>query len=368
LRCERRAWLLGALSGPLDLQSRDRWRMLEALALEDVELIDALGGARKASLHAEHREFAPRRAARGVSVERLCRHDDRYPPRLRSAGAPAMLNVLGGAARLASLARNPAVAVLGTKHASDYGMQTARSLTRGLALSGVTIATALDGGVAASARRGAADVGASGIAVCGSGLQAVPRAARGALHACVAAEGCVVSELPDELGGRRWGQLAALRTVVALASAVVVVEARDTAEEMLGPALARSSSIAVAAVPGRVSSPLAAGPHALLRGGARLVRCPEDVLDLLCESGAVDAASVRAEPSASFATSDPRARTMLDRVAAGWDTVERLMSVEDDFERTLATLSELEVLGLLVRGDGGRYVPRCSTTPRAGGE
>jgi len=349
--------LLGAISPALDFCARDRLRLLDALSLTDAELIGALGGSRRGQLRAEYESFGSLEdAVRNPAIESVCRHERRYPEPLSCEGAPAMLSVFGSVERLATLTRGTAVAIVGARTASDYGIEMARSLAQGLASCGVTVVSTFEEGIAAGAQRGALDAGGASVAVLGHGLDVRPWATLGGLRERIAVAGCAISELPDHLNARLWGEVAARRIVVALATLVVVVEATDTPDDLFAPALALKGGTAVAAIPGRVTSPLSAGPHALLIAGASLARGVQDVLDLLCE---IEGGESRRVPGAGMADGlDARRREVLDRVGAGWDTAERLVSHASDPAGTLATLSELEVLGLLARGDGGRYVRR----------
>jgi predicted Rossmann fold nucleotide-binding protein DprA/Smf involved in DNA uptake len=102
---------------------------------------------------------------------------------------------------------------------------------------------------------------------------------------------------------------------------------------------------------------LSVGPHALLRTGAPLVRGAEDVLELL--------AGPRMDHRASAATSQPtrpalsaRLSTILELVGSGCDTPDRLEAHIQDHGDLLLGLSELELMGLLARGDAGRYITR----------
>src|SRR5262249_16859461 len=158
--------------------------------------------------------------------------------------------------------------------------------------------------------------------------------------------------------GRRWGQLASERILAGLAQLTVVVEAADSARELAVARLALGRGRPVAAVPGRVTSPASRGTHALLIGGAHLVRDASDVLDLVYRTGATNEAGGSASPCPSQIKLDARLTAILERVGAGRDTPERLTRASEKPEQVLLALSELELLGLLARGDGGRYVPR----------
>jgi DNA processing protein len=362
--CLRRGWLLSTLSGVLDRCARDRARLLELLALGDEQLISAVAGRRSAELMAAYERVEADDLGDTLAV---CRHGRLYPRALSDRGAPHMLTVLGGAERLARLTAAPVVAILGSRAPSDYGRETARGLARGLAASGVTITTGLADGIAAAALAGAHEAGGSAVAVLGDGLGVACPPRLRPLYERVTRKGCAVSELPRGSVGRRWGQLASARIVVALASLCIVVEARATPEELAAAAVAKSLGRAIAAVPGRVSSPLSRGPNALLMDGASLVRGPRDVLELVyaldprrAGGPTAPARSAPAYPAGNPCPANmrPALRTVLERVGCGYDTPDKLTRAGVDSREVLPALSELELTGLLTRGDGGRYLPR----------
>jgi DNA processing protein len=360
--CRRRSWLLGELSAILDLNCRADGRLFELLALDDRELMQALGGRRRAELQQSYARFRADRLPHACGVAELCMHDERYPHELSAAGACPMLHVAGGLERLHELARRPVVAIVGTTRASDYGRATASDIARGLAASGGTVAGLLSGGIAAAALAGALEGGGGTLAACGSGLDVAPATRRRALRSQLMHGGCAVSALECGVDGRRWGVASAERTLAALATVTLVVEAHERPRELAVARIARSLDKTVAAVPGRVTSAAASGCHVLLRDGALLVRDAADVLELLYEAD--DQAPVRPAAQATItgplAEIEPRLRTVLERVGAGEDTPGRLAGGQHDAAEVLRALSELELLGLLSRGDGGRYVVRTS--------
>jgi DNA processing protein len=349
--CLRRSWLLAQLGGQLDYRCRDRERLPELLALDDEALVRALGGRRTGELLARWARFDACQLRRAKGVETVCEHDGRYPGPLRGASAPRMLYVRGGVRRLSRLGAGPVVAIAGSERASDHGVAVAGALARGLALGGVTVASAATGATAAAAHAGARAVGGPTIAVVPGGLDVTPPAGRRSLLARTVERGCAVAELPCDLPGRIWGLAASERTVAALAQVTVLVEAEGNARELAPAMLARAIGRTVAAMPGRVTSPLSTGTNALLRDGAPLVRDALDVLELLGRE------PTRLDTDGNTNGLDPRLRGVLERVAAGVDTAGRLARAGEDGADVLLALSELELLGLLGRGDGGRYLP-----------
>jgi DNA processing protein len=360
VRCLRRSWLLAELGGVLDCNCRGDGRLFDLLALPDEHLLRALAGRRGDELCQRHARFRPDELADVAGVEAICWHDDLYPRTLRgTAAAPPTLFVRGGLSRLARLTARPVVAVVGTTRATDYGVEMSRAIARGLAASGVTVVSDLADGIASAAHEGSLAAGGEGLAVFAGGLDVSAPVRRLSLLLRTARAGAALSELPCGTPPRRWSSAAAIRNVAALAELTIVVEAADSRRELAGATIARKLGRTVAAVPGRVTSRASCGPIALLRQGASLVTGPGDVLDLLCV-GERRAQSAHAEGERL----PLRLREVLERVGAGADTPQRLTGAGGDAGAILQALSELELLGLLTRGHGGRYVPRQAVGDR----
>jgi DNA processing protein len=292
-----------------------------------------------------------------VGVETVERGGDGYPPALaHGPGAPKRLYVIGGVKRLARLVEQPVVAIVGSRRATDYGMEMARSLGRGLAAAEVTVLSAFANGIAAAAQAGALEIDASTLTVMAGGVDVVEPAGRRGLYERVIAHGCALAEQSCGTPSRVWGLASRDRTVAALAAVTIVVEAESSPRDLRIAHLAQALGRTVAAIPGRVTSPASRGTNALIAQGAPLVRGPVDVLDLLY---GLDARA-RAAPSPSPSRLGPRLRATLERVGDGEDTPGKLARPGENPGETLLALAELELMGLLGRGDGGRYVPRES--------
>jgi DNA processing protein len=354
--CLRRSWLLSALSGPLDCCARDRERLQALLGLGDLELLQAAGGRRRAQLRAQYDSFKPQMPRLDDEVETLCRHDSAYPRALAGPDAAHMLNVLGGARRLVAMSCAPMVAIVGSRTPSDYGREMARSIAHGLAVGGVSVVAAWHEGIAMAAHDGALRAGGATVAIMGGGLDVACATRHRALLRRLTGVGCAVSELPCDCPGRRWGALAGERTIAALASVTVVVEAEQTAGDLAVARLAHARARTVAAIPGRVTSLLSRGTNALLMEGAPMVRDAADVFELLYETDPSRTAA-RAPKPVAHAPLQARLRSLLERVGVGHDTPDSLVREGVGLGEALVGLSELELMGLLRRGDGGRYVP-----------
>lgn len=413
-RCERRSWLLGVLSVRLDFRARDEARLLALLELDDDDLIDAIAGRRRReirtswkqyagrsgeyadqpSAHAQPPRGAPASARDGTQavardarvktctgrVETVCPHTYGYPKALLGrAGAPQMLYVRGTKHRLARLAERPSVAIVGGARPTDHGLETARSLARGLGASGVTIVSVLSGGVSAAVLSGARESDAPVVVAMAGGLRAVP-ASRREVYARLPGHGCAIAELACSERAHRWCRIAVRRTVAGLARLTIVVEADQSPADLRTALVAHELGRTVAAMPGRVSSPASAGTNAMLRDGAPLVRDATDALELLSGIGARARGGWLPEhsepglagPRPAHTTTrtgtsglEPRLRAVHEQVCGGRDTPGKLIGAHEDAGAIMLALAELEVMGLLGRGDGGRYVPsngQCSST------
>jgi DNA processing protein len=362
--CSRRGWLLAALAGPLDYWCRDRDRLLDALALGDDELIEAVGGRRRRELARSYAAAPAEPGQEGEAARRsrpICRHQPSFPVGLRFACGPRTVRALPATARLCELARGPVVALLGSARASDYGMDVGRALGRGLAAAGVAVSVLASDGICAAALAGALEGEGSVLCTVPCGLDvAVPAVAASAGRG-IKARGCVLSELPCGTPARQWAQAAGERVVVGLAQLTIVVEAGDSRRELAPARLAQALERPLAAVPGRVTSTLSSGTNGLLAAGAAVVRGPLDALELL-GVGAPPAAA-RRDVAGALA---PALRLVLEEVSSGRDTPDLLVRADRPLSTVLHALSELELRDLLVRGDGGRYLPRAPTAaPRS---
>lgn len=352
--CLRRTWLIARLAGRIECERLGRSRRLSLLlALGDDELMQAVHADR--AVVREYRAFdaaAARAAITRAELAAFCRHDGRYPAALGDLpDPPAVVHVAGEAQRFAELTatERPAVAVVGARTSKEYGLEVARSLGRGLAAADVVVVSGLALGVDSAAHAGAVEVGGPTIAVLAGGADRPYPPSKARLYAAVRRDGCVISEMPPGAGAHKWCFPARNRLIAALARVTVVVEAAERSGSLITAELARDLGREVAAVPGRVTSPLAAGTNALLKDGAAVVRNAEDALDLACGVG-------------GWKRRDPREQVpshlqrLLGAVAEGSETLDALVAGGHGVGEAMAGLAELEVLGHVRRAVGGRYV------------
>jgi DNA processing protein len=288
-------------------------------------------------------------AVQAAGLVAFCRCEAQYPERLRDlADPPAVLHVSGAAA---ALGLDDAVAVVGARRATQYGLTVAHDVGRGLAIAGVSVVSGLALGVDAASHTGALAGGAPPVAVLAGGADRPYPASKRQLYEAVRAAGAVVSEMPPGFGVHRWAFVARNRLIAALARVVVVVEATERSGSLTTADLAAELGRTVAAVPGRVTCATATGVNALIRDGAVLVRNVDDVLEQLAD---ITGASYETR-SAGDNGLDPVVRLVLEAIGAGHSTLPMLVGCGFDARTVLAGLGELEARGLVRRGFGGRY-------------
>jgi DNA processing protein len=243
------------------------------------------------------------------------------------------------------------VAVVGARRATGYGLEVARSLARQLTACGIVVVSGMALGIDSAAHEGALEAaGGTTVAVMAGGADRAYPARKGYLHRRIAGAGAVVSEMSPGFPPYRWGFPARNRIIAALGQATVVVEAAERSGSLITADLAAELGRPVAAVPGPVTSPLSSGANLLLKTGCELVASAQDVLDLLFGAGA------RAVPAAEEAAQlSPQLRGLLRAVQSGRGSLAELAGT-DDAMAVAAGLGELELLGLIRRVFGGRYV------------
>jgi DNA processing protein len=348
--CLARAWLIDRLAGHLDTV---RARIDEPLGLSDEQLILGIAGGDAGVVRDELARFDPavaRDRALPVGVESICRCDPAYPARVRGLEVPpAVLHVLGGLDRFLAAAAGDAVAIVGARRASQYGIDVASALGRDLARAGIPVVSGMALGIDSAAHAGAITAGGTTIAVLPAGAQRAYPPARRSLHSQIAATGAAVSELPGLARVRRWMFPARNRIIAALAVLTVVVEAREHSGALVTARFADGLGRPVGAVPGRVTSSQSQGTNDLLGRGAIVVRDAQDVLDLLYGAGS------RPLPAPVRPRLDRELETLLEAIASGYDTASALEQAGFPAEQGLAALASLELAGYVRRQPGGRY-------------
>jgi len=252
------------LSRAIDLDA-ESWRAFGILTDKDIARLSETKNsgllARELDLTAKH----------GVTVMTVL--DERYPALLKEiAQPPPVLYVKGQNDVLSGFA----LAVVGSRHASNYGINTACELARRMAAAGAIIVSGLARGIDTAAHTGA--LAYRTVAVLGSGFLNVYPLENRRLADMIARNGAVVSEFPMNTKPLGENFPRRDRIISGLSRGVVVVEAARKSGSLITAGFALEQNREVFAVPGRVNDLVCDGTNLLIQQGAKLVRNEKDIL------------------------------------------------------------------------------------------
>ena len=204
--------------------------------------------------------------------------DEAYPGPLREIpDPPPALYLIGNLVPADDLA----IAVVGARGATPYGLQASRWISRDLAAAGLTVVSGLARGVDTEAHRGALEAGGRTIAVLGSGLAVVYPPENRALCEEIARNGAVLSPYPLQEPPRKQNFPARNRILSGLTLGTLVVEAAERSGSLITARLALEQDREVFAVPGRITCRTSVGTNYLIKAGAKLVQSATDILEEL---------------------------------------------------------------------------------------
>lgn len=283
---ERRALMvLSALPdfGPISVR-----RALHALGISAVELFAAEASAQQAVLGLRRAEILrewPKhfdlegeiRKMAALGVDFLIPEDDAYPGQLaKLMDAPLGLYRRGG-----KTVDGPAIAIVGTRHATPYGQKVTREFVRGLVRAGFTIVSGMAAGIDAFAHETALDAGGTTIAVLGNGVDRIYPRENTKLYQRLCVEGAIFSEFYLGRKADRQTFPQRNRIVSGMCEATLVVESAARGGSLITARFAMEQNRTVFAVPGRIDQPHSRGCLDLIRDGATLVAGVEQILEEL---------------------------------------------------------------------------------------
>ncbi len=342
----------------------------DLLAAREIPQLGEVGLARARAIHgsawavlaqqsADVRDRAYREADRIVAETASIRAhlvstlSSDYPPRLAElSDAPEILFAKGALA----IADAPAVAIVGTRRASSYGLRVARALATSCARAGVAVVSGMAQGIDGAAHEAALAAGGRTVGVLGTGLNVVyPRQHR-ALQSRIGVEGLLLSELAPDRSGHGGSFPRRNRIIAALAAVTVVVEAGEGSGALITAHHAHELHRRVAVVPNAIDVPNSRGSNLLLKEGAEPLLAPEDLLAML---------ELQGQPTASPLL-DGDAASCWDALMRGADDVAavgRLASIPT--RAAAAAVTALELEGLVQVEATGRIRLMIASAPLA---
>ena len=303
--------------------------------------------------------------------------DDDFPMRLSEGlTPPPVLFVRGNA----DLLRQASVSIVGSRHATPQAMRIAGDFGRALSEQNITVISGMATGIDTAAHHGALQGAGSTIAVWGTGIDRIYPQSNQKLAYQIAEQGVIVSEFP--LGTRPLaGNFPRRNRLIAgLAQAVLVVEAALESGSLITARLAGEMGREVMAIPGSIDNPHSKGCHKLIKEGAKLVECLDDILiecpELLQKSMESSASaqlptklSTRKWTNVSRENKQPALVKMPSQAVATEDENSLLAMIGYDpihpdllaekcklaTDEIYAQLTELELNGVVAAMPGGRF-------------
>jgi len=211
-------------------------------------------------------------------VEILCLNDPDYPENLRELPAPPPVLYVKGSINKEDLI---SLSVVGTRRPSDYGRQMTRDLTEALVKLGVTIVSGLARGIDSEAHKAALDNNGRTIAVMGTGINMIYPKENEKLAEKIIQNGALVSEFPMSILPERKNFPIRNVTIAGMSLGTLVCEAPAKSGALITADLALDLNRELFAIPGNAMDKRYSGTNNLIKKGAKLVTCIDDILEEL---------------------------------------------------------------------------------------
>jgi len=251
------------------------------------------------------------------------------------------------------------VAIVGTRHATPYGLKQAYRFAQALAQSGVTVVSGLARGIDAAAHRGTLEAGGRTIAILGSGMGQLYPPEHRELSESIAQQGAVISEYGPQAKPRSGMFPQRNRLISGFSLATFVIEAPERSGALITARLAMEQNRDVLALPGPITSRASRGCNQLIRDGAKLVQSVDDILEELgpLQSPVTDHHQHQVRCGSELSLNELE-RQVLDTISPSGSLIDQVIQRSGlPAHRVIATISVLE-LRRLVKRLGGQHVVR----------
>jgi DNA processing protein len=245
-----------------------------------------------------------------------------------------------------------AVAVVGSRRASTYGMITTERIATELAEQGITVVSGMARGIDTAAHRGALKGGGRTIGVLGCGIDVVYPPENRKMFDAVVERGALVSEFPMGTSPLAENFPRRNRIISGLSRGVLVVEAMQQSGSLITAQFALEQGREVFAIPGNINSGASKGTNQLIKQGAKLVESVQDILDELLPGKSAGATTAPA-PSFSLTPQEAGIFALLAEGALHIDDV--IVKSELTVGDVSAILLRLELKGAIMQLPGKHF-------------
>jgi len=312
---------------------------------------------KKEALKRAEKELAAVRRIAGCRL--LNWTEPEYPQTLLQIYDPPVMLYVRGEPQILNL---PSISIVGTRKPTLYGSQLAERLGRDLAARGLVIVSGMARGIDAIGHKGAMAANGRAIGVLGTGIDVCYPKENKKLYEKVLERGAIITEFPIGTHPAPENFPVRNRIVAGIPLGVIVVEGAQYSGSLITARLAMEFGREVFGVPGNVTQPVSFAPNQLIKQGAKLVTCAEDVIEELptpVRAMLVQAEQPEAEQrnlllAASLNNSEKKLYELL--------SAEETRHIDDIVERSglnssvvLATLFDLEMKGIIRQLPGKQF-------------
>ncbi len=277
--------------------------------------------------------------------------DPKYPPLLHQLPDPPPFFYLYGHLSPEKLH----IAVIGSRHATKYGLTTANRLSYELAVKNIIVVSGMARGIDTAAHQGALQAQSATIAVLGSGLEKIYPPENKLLFHQIAEQGAVISEFPLFAAPEAHHFPIRNRIISGISQGTVVVEAGSKSGSLITARLAAEQNREVFAVPGNINSFRSKGTHALIKQGAKLIENVDDIIEELQMHLVMDGESKSNRPNNfpeinELAQEELSVLSHLEPYPIHMDELARIVGM--DSGKLANLLLQLEIKGLITQTPG----------------
>ncbi|MDI3472266.1 MAG: processing protein [Thermotogaceae bacterium] len=280
-------------------------------------------------------------------VEILTFWDDEYPPFLREIPSPPILLYCKGEIEL--LKTELTMAVVGTRKPTSYGKKIARDLTSELVKLGFIVVSGVAAGIDTIAHLTAVENSGKTIGILGCGINIVYPSHNSKVYSLIAENGCLISEYPLNTPPFKHNFPRRNRIIAGMSMGTLVIEAGERSGSLITARLALEYNRNVFSVPGNINSPMSTGTNRLIKFGAKITTCVEDIKE------EYPYLSFKNDSRETIEELSKDEQVLIEKIKEGQNEFDTLLnSMGWDFSKLSEVLTQLEIKGFITR-EGGRF-------------
>jgi len=279
--------------------------------------------------------------------------DPSYPKLLKEIYDPPIVLYTKGKIYL----NNNNIAIVGSRKASNYGLNTAKHLAEQLSNNGFTVVSGFARGIDTAAHRGAISGTGGTIAVFGNGIDRIYPPENYNFMEEMLENGTIISEFPLGTPPYKQNFPRRNRIISGMSLGVVVVEATKYSGSLITARMAAEQGREVFSVPGRIDTVSSLGANVLIKNGAKLVGGVEDIIEEFINFANIEKIDLFDQSNKGKQNIDSKKQKIYDCLNNEEMVVDELVNTTGfSINEILSNLTELELKGLVRRLPGNKYI------------